>query len=164
MKHTIDALKEKLGSAIIETSDFRGDETAVLTRETLIAACRFLRDECGFTMLMDLCAVDYPARTPRFEVVYHLYAMEQGKRLRLKVRVSENDCHVPSVRGLWRAADWFEREAYDLFGVTFDGHPNMKRLLTFEGFEGHPLRKDYKKEQRQDIPTPDPLISGHRHD
>ncbi len=159
MNDTLDILKDTFRDAIIATDDFRGDEAAVIAKDFLHGVGLYLHDELGFSMLIDLCAVDYPDREERFEVVYHLYALEAGKRLRIKVRAAEADATVPSVHEIWPAANWFEREAFDLFGICFDGHPNLKRLLTFEGFEGHPLRKDYDKRKRQAIPQTDPLVS-----
>jgi NADH-quinone oxidoreductase subunit C len=160
MKEVLDKLNERFGDAIKEQGCFRGDEYAVIAREKLLDVCRFLKQEkkYKFDMLVDLCAVDYLGKKERFEVVYHLYSVEHGRRLRLKVRVKEDDALVPSVCSIWKAANWFEREAFDLFGVHFEGHPNLKRILTFEGFEGHALRKDYPINKRQPIPESDPLI------
>jgi len=158
MKQTIEIIRSKMGSAIVEVSDFRGDDTVVLKKEYLREACHLLKDELGFNMLMDICAVDYPERKERFDVVYHLYALEKRYRLRVKVRVGEDNPVIESVHDIWKAANWFEREAFDMFGIKFDGHSNLKRLLTFEGFEGHPLRKDYPRNKRQAIPVPDPLV------
>lgn len=158
MQALLDQLKQKFGDAIVETSNFRGDETAVVHGNRLLEICNHLKTECQMNFLMDVCGVDYPERPERFEVVYHLYSLSTRKRLRLKVRVTEADPHVPSVIGIWKAADWFEREAYDLFGVIFDGHPYLRRLLTFDEFEGHPLRKDYPVTRRPKIPTPSTLL------
>ena len=96
--------------------------------------------------------MDYLGRNPRFEVVYHLYSIPLNHRIRIKVPVSEENCKVPTCIDLWKSADWFERETFDMMGIVFEGHPNLKRLLLFEGFEGHPLRKDYPINQRQKIP------------
>ncbi|MBZ0089176.1 MAG: NADH-quinone oxidoreductase subunit D [Thermoanaerobaculia bacterium] len=124
--------------------------TWVVRREVLLDLCRELRDgpATRFDMLLDLCGVDYPDRDQRFEAVYHLYSVPRGERLRLKVSVSESDPRIPSVVPVWRAADWFEREAYDLFGLVFEGHPNLRRILTHDGFQGHALRKDYDPARR----------------
>jgi len=157
MKEALDKLTEKFGDAILEKSSFRGDETCVVKCEHLPDICRHIRDELGFDMLSDLCGADYPDRKERFEVVYHLYSVEKAKRLRLKVRVAEG-ASVASVGGIWKAANWFEREAYDLFGIHFEGHPNLKRLLCHNEFEGHALRKDYPKNRRGVVPTPDTLV------
>lgn len=160
MKEAIDKLIEKFGDAVVETSDFRGDETCVVKKESIVDVCKFLRDDkkLKFDMLTDLCGADYPGRENRFEVVYHLYSVDFAKRVRIKVCLNQNDPVVPTVAGIWKAANWFEREAFDLLGIRFEGHPNLKRLLTFEGFEGHALRKDYPKTKRQRVPTPDPLV------
>lgn len=159
-KAVLEKLVEKFGDAIVETGDFRGDETVVIKRERIADVCRWLKETNGlqFAFLMDLCGVDYPGRDERLEVVYHLYSLKTGKRIRLKVRVSADDPVVESVTGIWAAANWFERECYDLFGVRFAGHPYLRRLLTYEEFEGHALRKDYPRNKRQKIPTPDPLL------
>lgn len=158
MKETLEKLTEKFGDAVLEKTSFRGDETCVVKREHLLGICKFLRDELKFDMMTDLCGADYPNRGERFEVVYHLYSVDKGKRLRLKVRINEKEAHVPSVCEIWKAANWFEREAFDLFGIKFDGHPNLKRILCYQEFEGHALRKDYPKNRRGIIPKPDTLV------
>jgi NADH-quinone oxidoreductase subunit C/D len=124
--------------------------TWVVRREILADLARDLRDDpdCRFDLLLDLCGVDYPERDDRFEAVYHLYSLPRAERLRLKVPVTEADPSLPSLVGVWKAADWFEREAYDMFGLTFDGHPNLRRILTHDAFRGHPLRKDYDPARR----------------
>lgn len=160
MKDTLDKLIEKFGDAIAETSDFRGDETCVIGRGELLRVCKYLCDELGFDMLIDLCGADYPDRKDRFEVVYHLYSVDKTKRLRVKVRVPADDAVVPTVTGIWKAAGWFEREAFDLFGIKFEGHPNLKRILCYNEFEGHALRKDYPKNRRGKVPTPDTLVDS----
>ncbi|HEY4595737.1 MAG TPA: NADH-quinone oxidoreductase subunit C, partial [Thermoanaerobaculia bacterium] len=104
-----------------------------------------LRERHGFTRLIDLCGVDYPDRDPRFEIVYHLCDPGAGRWARVKITAGE-ETPVPSVTGVWRAAEWPEREVWDLFGVRFEGHPDLSRLLLWEGFEGHPLRKDFPVE------------------
>jgi len=124
--------------------------TWVVRRDVLVDLCRELRDDRAtrYDMLLDLCGADYPDRDERFEAVYHLYSVPRGERLRLKVPVSESDPKIPSVTPVWRAADWFEREAYDMFGLVFEGHPNLRRILTHDGFQGHALRKDYDPARR----------------
>jgi len=128
--------------------------TWVVKREALAALARDLRDspETRFDLLLDLCGVDFPDRTDaaggRFEAVYHLYSVTRGERLRLKVPVPEADPVLPSLIGVWKAADWFEREAWDMFGLRFTGHPNLRRILTHDAFQGHPLRKDYDPARR----------------
>ncbi|MCP4204790.1 MAG: NADH-quinone oxidoreductase subunit D [bacterium] len=104
--------------------------------------------EAGYDLLLDICGVDYPGRSERFEAVYHLYSIGRKERLRLKVAVPEEDPVLPSLVEVWEGADWFEREAFDMFGLRFEGHPNLRRILTHEAFEGHPLRKDYDAARR----------------
>ncbi|HXH83477.1 MAG TPA: NADH-quinone oxidoreductase subunit C [Candidatus Tectomicrobia bacterium] len=154
-------LRDRFGASILETHDHRGDRTAVVDRAALLDVLRACRDEpdLGFDMLMDLTAVDYLAYGgghdgPRFEVVYHLYALGHNHRVRIKVRVEEDDAVVPSATGLWPIADWFEREVWDMFGIRFAGHPDLRRLLMYEEFVGHPLRKDYPINRRQPLIGP----------
>lgn len=154
----IEALKERFGKAVIETHSFRGDEVAVVGRDIWRLASSFLKEECGFTMMLDLCGVDYPERPERFEVVCHLYHLEDGKRIRLKTRCPQEDPKIASLTGIFLAADWFEREAFDLFGIRFEGHPNLKRILCHHQFEGHPLRKDFPKDRQGIVPTSQSLL------
>ncbi|VAX19319.1 NADH-ubiquinone oxidoreductase chain C [hydrothermal vent metagenome] len=151
---------------IIHTHNQCGDETVVVRAEDILDVMAYLRDseEMKFDLMMDLTAVDYlndPDLQPylrkmktRFEVVYHLYSMEKNHRLRVKVPLAEDKLEINSVTSLWRGADWFEREAFDLYGVKFLGHPNLKRILLYEEFKGHPLRKDYPKTKRQPLIGP----------
>jgi NADH-quinone oxidoreductase subunit C len=133
-----------LGGDIVATDIRHGELMAEVRREAIVRACTFLRDDpkCLFKMLSDICGVDYPDRKLRFDVVYNLSSLKLNQRIRLKVQTDE-ETPVPSVTGVWPAADWFEREAWDLFGVYFSDHPDLRRLLTDYGFEGHPLRKDF---------------------
>ncbi len=119
-------------------------------RSRLIEVLRALRDrpELDCNLLLDVCGVDYPEREQRYEVVYHLTSLDKSHRVRVRVPVDEDDPRVPTAYGLWKAADWFEREAWDLMGIRFDGHPNLRRILTHEAFQGHALRKDYDPEKR----------------
>ncbi len=110
--------------------------------ETIVEALTFLRDQLEFQQLIDLCGADYPQRERRFDVVYHLLSMTKNRRVRIKVQADE-DTAVPSITGVYPAADWFERETFDMYGVFFSGHPDLRRLLTDYGFHGHPLRKDF---------------------
>ena len=157
----LERLRDHFGNRIVETHDFRGDHTAVVGHSAIVEVLRFCRDDpvLSFEVLMDLTAVDYlryPGREdgPRFEVVYHLYSLAHNHRLRLKVRVEENDPVVPTAVGLWPIANWFEREVWDMFGIRFAGHPDPRRLLTYEEFQGHPLRKDYPVNKRQPLIGP----------
>ena len=154
-------LRARFGDRVLETHDFRGDHTGVLARESIIDALRLCRDDeaLHFGLLVDLTAVDclrLPGREdgPRFDVVYHLYSIEHNHRLRLKVRVEEDDARVPTASGLWPIANWLEREVWDMFGIRFDGHPDLRRLLMYEEFVGHPLRKDYPINRRQPLIGP----------
>ena len=154
-------LRERLGERILAAHDYRGDHTVVLGREAIVPALTFCRDDAalGFDMLIDITAVDYarfPGREdgPRFEVVYHLYSVAHNHRVRLKVPVEQDDPVVPTASGLWPIADWLEREVWDMFGIRFDGHPDLRRLLLYEEFEGHPLRKDYPINRRQPLIGP----------
>ncbi len=149
-------LIEALPDAVEETHAHLGDATARVARERIEAVMRFLRDEPGleFDMLTDLTAVDYLGQSPRFEMVYHLYSVAQGHRLRIKARVPEDPAEIDSLAGLWPSANWMEREVWDLYGVRFRGHPDLRRILLYEEFDGHPLRKDYPKEKRQPLVGP----------
>jgi NADH-quinone oxidoreductase subunit C len=146
-----DELSRELGEAILEIGRGRAggeagtadaDLTRVVRREDVAQVAAALRSRFRYTLLVDLCAADYPDRQPRFEVVYHLYSFRENRRLRLKVRTAEGS-PVPSVTGVWRGAAWPEREIHDLFGVDFTGHPGLTRILLWDGFSGHPLRKDF---------------------
>jgi NADH-quinone oxidoreductase subunit C len=154
-------LRARFGASLLEAHAYRGDHTAVLARDAVAKVLAFCRDdpELRFDMLMDLTAVDYlrfPGREdgPRFDVVYHLYSIDHNHRLRLKVPVEQDDAWVPTASNLWPIANWLEREAWDMFGIRFDGHPDLRRLLMFEEFDGHPLRKDYPVNRRQPLIGP----------
>ncbi len=151
----LEALKERF-SALEIPEPFRGETTLVIPRDHYLDLLKTLRDEYRFTMLVDLTAVDYLGKglPHRFEVVVHLYSLENRERVRVKVPLSEDDPKLPSITGLWTAANWLEREVYDMFGIVFDGHPNLTRILMWEGFEGHPLRKDYPLRAEPPLPEP----------
>lgn len=149
----LDKLKEAFPSEVLATSSYRGDETAIVAREHVKAIGRFLRDDpdLRFDLPTDLTAVDYLGQEPRFEVVYHLYSTTKKHRIRIKARVPEDDPTIDSVVELWPGFNWEEREAYDLYGIRFLGHPDLRRILLYPDFVGHPLRKDYPKEGRQPL-------------
>lgn len=138
--HLADALDEDMREHAIA----HGELTLTIHRDRVKKVLRFLRDDqaCRFTTLIDICAVDWPARADRFDVVYHLLSMHNNTRIRVMLSVAE-DTPVDSIVDLYPAANWFEREAFDMFGVVFDGHPDLRRILTDYGFEGFPLRKDF---------------------
>ena len=129
----------------MEVREELGCGVLVVRREDVVGVLALLRDapEWGFRLLSDLSATDWLPREPRFDVNYHLYSFETGERLRVKVRMPGDDARVPSVTGVWPAADWMEREVYDLMGIVFTGHPDLRRILMPDEWVGHPLRKDY---------------------
>ena len=149
-------LIERFSAALQSTHARLGDATAVVERDALPEIAAFLRDDPAlhFEMLSDVCAADYLPHTPRFEVVYHFYSLARSHRLRLKALVPEEDARVPSLTPLFASANWMEREVFDLYGIAFDGHPDLRRILLYDEFEGHPLRKDYPKERRQPLVGP----------
>lgn len=139
------ALKEEFGDAIESARIFAGDLTFQVRRDAIADVSTSLKGSHKFTYLVDICGADYPKREPRFDVVYHLYSFEANRRVRLKV-VTDEATPVPTVSHVWRAANWPEREVYDMYGVRFANHPDMTRILLWEGFNGYPLRKDFPVE------------------
>jgi len=139
-----DYLADRLGPAVLSWQLALGELSGEIDREHLIPTLEFLRDDpnCRFGCLIDICGVDYPERERRFDVVYHLLSPWQNRRVRGRVKTDEAT-PVPSAVTVFPAANWFEREAYDLYGILFSGHPDLRRILTDYGFEGHPLRKDF---------------------
>ncbi|UVC19033.1 NADH-quinone oxidoreductase subunit C [Mesorhizobium onobrychidis] len=137
-------LGEKLSGRIGEAVFAYSELTISVEPHDLIEVVTFLRDDknCQFISIIDVCGADYPSRAKRFDVVYHLLSPKQNIRIRIKVQADEETV-VPSITGVYLGADWFERETYDLYGVLFSGHPDLRRILTDYGFEGHPLRKDF---------------------
>jgi NADH-quinone oxidoreductase subunit C len=139
------ALRERHGEAIVSARSMAGDLTVVVARERIADVVATLKSEHGYTYLIDVCGCDFPKKTPRFEVVYHLHQFPSHRRIRLKVGVAEGE-EVPTLTGVFRAANWPERETFDMLGLRFSGHPDLSRILTWEGFNGHPLRKDFPVE------------------
>ena len=137
-------LAEKLGERLVDARVAFGELTLTVEPDDIVEVLSFLRRDvqCQFVSFIDICGVDYPSRTRRFDVVYHLMSPRQNQRIRVRVMTDE-DTPVPSVTEVFPGADWFEREAYDLYGILFSGHPDLRRILTDYGFEGHPLRKDF---------------------
>ena len=143
---TLDYIREKLGEKVLETIQFAGDDIVMLAREGLRVSFRLLKEDprLRFNFLCDITAVDYwKKKEPRFEVVYHLYSLPRRHRLRLRVPVPEDDPAVESLTPLWSGANFLEREVWDLFGIRFIDHPDLRRILLYDEFQGHPLRKDY---------------------
>ncbi|MGZ3426471.1 MAG: NADH-quinone oxidoreductase subunit C [Polyangia bacterium] len=149
--------KEILGAAVTATHSYRGDETLVVDATRIADVMKTLRDdpELFMNFLVDITAVDYLGREPRFEVVYHLRSFKTGARLRVKAPLAEpedgSNPALDTIVPLWASANWFEREVWDLYGIKFRGHPDLRRILMDEEFVGHPLRKDYPKEKRQPL-------------
>ena len=144
LREFVDKLRSKNAAWVAEVVERHGEVTVVVPRESIVDACSFLKNEHSFDMLADLCGCDRgPEEDPRFEVNYHLFSTKHHNRLRLKVLLSEDDPHVATVTTLWKTADWHERETFDLLGVIFDGHPDLRRILLPSDFDGHALRKDY---------------------
>jgi len=155
-KLVLEKLKDKFGAAILETHSDFGDDTALVDAARWKEIATFLRTDpaLDFDMPTDLCGVDYPKRTPRMEVVMHLYSTSRRHRVRLKTRVGDEDleqCELDSVTAIWPGMNWLEREVFDMSGVTFRGHPDLRRILMYPEFEGHALRKDYPANRTQPL-------------
>ncbi|MEI9940566.1 MAG: NADH-quinone oxidoreductase subunit C [Pseudomonadota bacterium] len=155
-KALIDLIKKNFGAAVLETHSLYGDDTIVVEASAWKDVAGFLRDtpQCSMDMLTDLTVVDYPEREPRFEIVAHFHSLGKGHRLRLKTRTGDSEgdeAEVDSLTELWASANWMEREAFDMFGVIFKNHPDLRRILMYPEFEGHPLRKDYPADKIQPL-------------
>ena len=140
-------LKERFQSSLLEEKTFRGEVTVTVPKGEVFEICTFLysNPDLQYHFLTDLCGLDFFPDRPRFGMAYLLYSMKNNERLRLKTRMAEGEA-IASVESIWKAANWLEREAYDLFGIRFDNHPDPRRILLWEGYEGYPLRKDYPLE------------------
>jgi NADH-quinone oxidoreductase subunit C len=153
-KPAVTALVEQsFAGKVIGSHQQHGDETIVIKREGMLDIFTFLKTDarCKFNLMIDVTAVDHLPARPRFEVVYHLKSIPLKHRLRIKVPIEDKGAEVDTISKLWVAADWYEREVFDMYGILFKGHPNLKRLLMYEGFEGYPLRKDYAKGMAQPL-------------
>ena len=140
----VEKLQEENAEWVSDVKDALGEVTVTVPAAAIVDACFFLKTRQGFDLLSDLCGADRgPEEDPRFEVNYHLFSTTHFQRLRLKVLVSEDDPKVESVTSIWKTADWHERETYDLLGVIFENHPDLRRILLPSDFDGHALRKDY---------------------
>ena len=160
--HNIRYLRDKFAGKVLDSHAHRGDETIIFPREGMLELFRFLQQDprLQFDFLMDLTAVDYLGKKePRFEVVYHLFSLRKNQRLRVKIPVPEEDTVVDTLTPLWKGANWLEREVWDLFGIRFRGHPDLRRILLYEEFQGHPLRKDYPVNQCQPL-VPERDVEG----
>ena len=140
-------LKEKFPNSILEVTTFRGEVTVTVLKGEVFEICKFLHSDpdLQYHLLTDLCGLDFFPETPRFGVVYLLYSVKKNLRLRVKTKVGERES-VSSVESIWKVANWYEREVYDLFGILFKNHSDLRRILLWDGYEGHPLRKDYPTE------------------
>ena len=138
-------LKEKFPKYNFETSEFRSELTVKLDKKNIVKVCKFLKEneELEFRLCEDVTAIDWAKRTDRFTVVYHIFSLKHNFRLRLKADVDESDCSIDTVTSVWKSANWAEREAYDMYGIKFKGHPDLRRMYMPEEFEYHPLRKDF---------------------
>jgi NADH-quinone oxidoreductase subunit C len=153
-KQVIDALLARFPGIVTDAYvGPGGDDVVFVRKDQIVEVCRHLKDDpaLAFNMAPYITAVDYLGQEPRFEVVYNLYATSLNWRVRLRVKVTEEDPVLPSVTGLWRGADWFERYCYDMYGLRFTGHPDLRRLFMYDEFVGHPLRKDYPLRGRQPL-------------
>ena len=152
----LDLLKAQFGDAILATTSQHGDETAIVAPARWREVATFLRDDprCDMALFVDLTAVDWKDREPRFDVVLHVYSVTKGHRLRLKAPIGDAEAdglEIDSLVSVWAGANWFERETFDMFGVVFRGHPDLRRILLYPEFQGHPLRKDYPAAQVQPL-------------
>jgi NADH-quinone oxidoreductase subunit C len=174
-KALLELVRSQFGAAVLETHAQHGDETAVLDPKAWQAVATFLLKDprAAMNMLVDLTAVDYPDREPRLEVVAHFCSLTLGHRLRLKARVGNRageGAVIDTLAGLWASANWMERECFDMFGVVFNGHPDLRRILMYPEFEGHPLRKDYPADRIQpllefrDVPNTDKIAPFDQHE
>tara|TARA_Y100001970_G_scaffold287690_1_gene412975 strand:- start:2237 stop:2758 length:522 start_codon:yes stop_codon:yes gene_type:complete len=148
-------IKKEFPESVLDYHSHRGDNTLVIKNDSLEQVCNFLRNdpECLFEIMIDLTAVDRleMGLTPRFEMVYHFKSLTHARRLRLKTLLSDDECKIASIHHLWKAVNWYERECFDMFGIQFEGHPDLRRILMYEEFEGYPLRKDYPIDKQQPL-------------
>lgn len=141
---TVRKLRERFPEAVLSTTVFRNETTILVRPGDIVRACRYLKEDpdLHYNFLSDLTAVDRLGNRPRFELVCHVYSLQFKRRIRVKVQVEEGEV-IPSLTSVWSTANWHEREVYDMFGMEFEGHPDLRRILMPDGWEGHPLRKDY---------------------
>jgi NADH-quinone oxidoreductase subunit C len=141
----LEKLSAKFHAAVLESNEFRGELTIVVPKERIVEICRFLKEDEGlaFDLLADLCGIDMYTPENRFGVVYNLYSFKTKQRIRIKTFTEEENPKVPTVTGVWGTANWHERETFDMFGIIFEGHPDLRRMYMPDEFEYHPLRKDF---------------------
>lgn len=139
----VQKIREKFASSLLDVREFRGEVTVTVRKEDIVAVCSLLKSELSYNMLTDITAVDYPESDQRFMMVYNLYSIPNKDRIRIKAPVGEDACSIDTLSGLWNSANWLEREVYDLFGINFVNHPDLRRILMTDDWVGHPLRKDY---------------------
>lgn len=153
---TLERIKEKFADQLIDLHSQLGEDTVIVSKSIILELARFLKEdpELKYNFLMDVTAVDYWTRKPRFEVVYHFFSLENNCRVRVKAPLAEPEAEIDSLTALWPGANWYEREVYDMFGIRFRGHPDLRRILMYPEFEGHPLRKDYPITRRQPLLGP----------
>lgn len=173
LREIVDQITGSIDEDIRATTIAHGELTVEARADRIVPVLKFLRDDplCKFIQLIDLCGVDFPARAKRFDVVYHLLSLHNNQRIRVRVHIGEEET-VPSIREVYPCADWFEREAFDMFGIVFSGHPDLRRILTDYNFEGYPLRKDfpltgyqevrYDDEQKRVVYEPVNLVQEYR--
>ena len=154
LEPVIDSLKNEFPQDILGIKEYRGETTLLVSKERIFKICAYLKDELKFTFLADLTAVDYlEVKSPRYEVVYHIHRFgpecEENIRIRVKAEVSDDESKIDSVTPVWSGADWLEREVYDMFGIEFIGHPDLRRILMPEDYEPFPLRKDFDVRNRE---------------
>jgi len=154
LEPVIDSLKNEFPQDILDIKEYRGETTLFVSKEQIFKICAYLKDELNFTFLADLTAVDYlEVKSPRYEVVYHIHRFgpecEENIRIRVKAELSEDDIKIDSVTPIWSGADWLEREVYDMFGIVFTGHPDLRRILMPEDYGPFPLRKDFDVRNRE---------------
>ncbi len=147
MNLAVKKLQERFPHTILEVKTFRNEVTVSIPKNEIVEICRFLYSDpdLQFHLLTDLCGLDHFPKTPRFELVYHLCSIKMNERLRLKTRLGEKES-ISSVESVWKVANWYEREAYDLLGIAFENHSDLRRIMLWDGYEGHPLRKDFPVE------------------
>lgn len=151
LNSTLERIRSQFQEDVVELHQQLEQDTVIISKSALVPLAGFLKEEptLQYDFLMDLTAVDYFKRKPRFEVVYHFLSLQHLFRIRVKVPLSEPDTELDSLVSIWPSANWYEREVYDMFGIRFAGHPDLKRILMYPEFEGHPLRKDYPIDKRQ---------------